>query len=115
MFIYPGATPKIWDLAAAWLVLDELGCPIRWLDADPAQLSPGEDVADLGSGRFFARSCSGGGRFMGSFGAFPSLGRSTGAALKGLYCDLGGCGVMVLSCAGAERRARKPKRLRRKS
>ncbi len=42
------ATPKIWDLAAAWLVLDELGCPIRWLDADPARLSPGEDVADLG-------------------------------------------------------------------
>ena len=25
------ATPKIWDLAAAWLVLDELGCPILWL------------------------------------------------------------------------------------
>ena len=42
------ATPKIWDLAAAWLVLDELGCPIRWLDADPSRLSPGEDVADLG-------------------------------------------------------------------
>jgi myo-inositol-1(or 4)-monophosphatase len=42
------ATPKIWDLAAAWLVLDELGCPIRWLDADPAQLSPGEDVAERG-------------------------------------------------------------------
>ena len=42
------ATPKIWDLAAAWLVLDELGCPIRWLDTDPAHLSPGEDVAELG-------------------------------------------------------------------
>ena len=102
------ATPKIWDLAAAWLVLDELGCPIRWLDADPAQLSPGEDVADLGF------PCVGG-RFMGSFGAFSPLGRGPGAALKGLYCDSGGCGVMVLSCAGAERRARKPKRLRRKS
>ena len=42
------ATPKIWDLAAAWLVLDELGCPIRWLETDPSQLSPGEDVADRG-------------------------------------------------------------------
>ena len=38
------ATPKIWDLAAAWLVLDELGCPIRWLDADPARLTPGDDL-----------------------------------------------------------------------
>ena len=42
------ATPKIWDLAAAWLVLDELGCPIRWLDADPAQLQPGQDVSQEG-------------------------------------------------------------------
>ena len=42
------ATPKVWDLAAAWLVLDELGCPIRWLDSDPAQLSPGQDVAEVG-------------------------------------------------------------------
>ena len=25
------ATPKIWDLAAAWLVLQELNCPMRWL------------------------------------------------------------------------------------
>ena len=39
------ATPKIWDLAAAWLVLDELGCPIRWLDIDPAELSPGQDLS----------------------------------------------------------------------
>ena len=38
------ASPKIWDLAAAWLVLDELGCPIRWLDADPAHLTPGDDL-----------------------------------------------------------------------
>ena len=42
------ATPKIWDLAAAWLVLEELGCPIRWLDADPAQLCPGDDVSERG-------------------------------------------------------------------
>ncbi|MFZ9952639.1 MAG: inositol monophosphatase family protein [Vulcanococcus sp.] len=39
------ATPKIWDLAAAWLVLDELNCSIRWLQRDPAQLHPGEDLA----------------------------------------------------------------------
>ena len=38
------ATPKIWDLAAAWLVLDELGCPIRWLAADPSTLSVGQDL-----------------------------------------------------------------------
>ena len=39
------ATPKIWDLAAAWLVLNELNCPIQWLAADPAQLHPGQDLA----------------------------------------------------------------------
>ena len=40
------ATPKIWDLAAAWLVLQELHCPIRWLLRDPATLQPGEDLAE---------------------------------------------------------------------
>ncbi len=39
------ATPKIWDLAAAWLVLTELGCPIRWLQRDPAALDAGQDLA----------------------------------------------------------------------
>ena len=39
------ATPKIWDLGAAWLVLDELHCPMRWLKRDPALLQPGEDLA----------------------------------------------------------------------
>ena len=39
------ATPKIWDLAAAWLVLQELQCPLRWLRRDPGQLTPGEDLA----------------------------------------------------------------------
>jgi myo-inositol-1(or 4)-monophosphatase len=34
------ATPKIWDLAAAWLVLEELGCPLRWLGASPRGLLP---------------------------------------------------------------------------
>ena len=41
------ASPKIWDLAAAWLVLDELGCPIRWLGADPSRLSAGEDLSQV--------------------------------------------------------------------
>jgi myo-inositol-1(or 4)-monophosphatase len=40
------ATPKIWDLAAAWLVLQELQCPMRWLLRDPEGLQPGEDLAD---------------------------------------------------------------------
>jgi myo-inositol-1(or 4)-monophosphatase len=39
------ATPKIWDLAAAWLVLEELGCPLRWLGASPLGLQPGQDLA----------------------------------------------------------------------
>ena len=39
------ATPKIWDLAAAWLVLQELHCPMRWLVRDPAALRPQEDLA----------------------------------------------------------------------
>ena len=38
------ATPKIWDLAAAWLVLSELGCPLRWLLRDPALLEPGANL-----------------------------------------------------------------------
>ena len=41
------ATPKIWDLAAAWLVLTELDCPIHWLALDPAALSPGQDLSDV--------------------------------------------------------------------
>lgn len=39
------STPKIWDMAAAWLVLTELGCPLIWLAKDPSALSPGEDLA----------------------------------------------------------------------
>ena len=42
------ATPKIWDLAAAWLVLSELGCPIIWLDKNPAELEPGCDLSEVG-------------------------------------------------------------------
>ncbi|WP_413745018.1 inositol monophosphatase family protein [Synechococcus sp. MIT S9451] len=39
------ATPKIWDMAAAWLVLSELGCPLIWLDRQPSDLVVGEDLA----------------------------------------------------------------------
>lgn len=39
------ARPKIWDLAAAWLVLTELGCPVRWLALDPAELTAGMDLS----------------------------------------------------------------------
>jgi myo-inositol-1(or 4)-monophosphatase len=39
------ATPKIWDLAAAWLILQELQCSICWLDRDPADVVAGSDLA----------------------------------------------------------------------
>jgi myo-inositol-1(or 4)-monophosphatase len=39
------ATPKIWDLAAAWLVLTELECSLRWLDRTPDQLRAGADLS----------------------------------------------------------------------
>lgn len=42
------ATPKIWDLAAAWLVLRELACPIRWLQRDPGQICAGTDLSSTG-------------------------------------------------------------------
>ena len=43
------ATPKIWDLAAAWLVLEQLQCPIQWLAAqDPSHIPPGEDLSACG-------------------------------------------------------------------
>jgi myo-inositol-1(or 4)-monophosphatase len=39
------ATPKIWDLAASWLVLNELQCSLRWLDQSPETIRPGTDLA----------------------------------------------------------------------
>jgi myo-inositol-1(or 4)-monophosphatase len=39
------ATPKIWDLAAAWLVLSELSCPVRWLLRDPSGIVAGTDLS----------------------------------------------------------------------
>ena len=41
------ATPKIWDLAAAWLVLSELACPTQWLDQDPSNLKPEQDLSSV--------------------------------------------------------------------
>jgi myo-inositol-1(or 4)-monophosphatase len=42
------ATPKIWDLAAAWLVLRELSCPVHWIQRDPAEIPPGTDLTAIG-------------------------------------------------------------------
>ena len=39
------ATPKIWDLAAAWLVLRELQCPLVWLQRVPEGLQAGVDLS----------------------------------------------------------------------
>jgi myo-inositol-1(or 4)-monophosphatase len=39
------ATPKIWDLAASWLVLSELNCSLRWLQQSPEAIAPGTDLA----------------------------------------------------------------------
>ncbi len=41
------ATPKIWDLAAAWLILTELKCLIHWLDIKPSELVPGSDLGTV--------------------------------------------------------------------
>jgi len=41
------ATPKIWDLAAAWLVLSELGCSVQWLQTSPEAIAPGRDLAQV--------------------------------------------------------------------
>lgn len=41
------ATPKIWDLAAAWLVLSEMSCSVHWLGADPSHLEPGQDLSNV--------------------------------------------------------------------
>jgi len=41
------ATPKIWDLASAWLILSELECSIKWLDLDPSELQAGQDLASV--------------------------------------------------------------------
>ena len=40
------ATPKIWDLAAAWLVLTELGCSVQWLSREPGGIAAGTDLGE---------------------------------------------------------------------
>jgi len=41
------ATPKIWDIAAAWLILKELECLISWLDINPSKLVKGQDLSTV--------------------------------------------------------------------
>ena len=41
------ATPKIWDIAAAWLILEELNCLIKWLDTNPKDILPGKDLTEV--------------------------------------------------------------------
>ena len=41
------STPKIWDIAAAWLILEELNCIIDWLDINPLTLTKGMDLTDV--------------------------------------------------------------------
>ena len=41
------ATPKIWDIAAAWLILEELNCLINWLETDPKDILSGTDLTSV--------------------------------------------------------------------
>ena len=41
------STPKIWDIAAAWLILEELNCIIDWLDINPVNLCSGMDLTNV--------------------------------------------------------------------
>ena len=41
------STPKIWDIAAAWLLLEELNCSIEWLETNPLNLVSGEDLSNV--------------------------------------------------------------------
>jgi myo-inositol-1(or 4)-monophosphatase len=41
------ATPKIWDIAAAWLILEELNCLINWLDINPKDIRSGTDLTSV--------------------------------------------------------------------
>jgi len=40
------STPKIWDIAAAWLLLEELNCSIEWLKINPMNLTADQDLKD---------------------------------------------------------------------
>ncbi len=41
------ATPKIWDIAAAWLILEELNCLIKWLETHPKDIQSGTDLTSV--------------------------------------------------------------------
>ena len=41
------STPKIWDIAAAWLLLEELNCSIDWLETNPLKLVKGQDLSEV--------------------------------------------------------------------
>ncbi len=41
------STPKIWDIAAAWLILKELNCELTWLRTNPAKLQLGDDLSTV--------------------------------------------------------------------
>ena len=41
------STPKIWDIAAAWLLLAELNCSIEWLETEPLNLVSGQNLSDV--------------------------------------------------------------------
>ena len=41
------STPKIWDIAAAWLLLEELNCCIEWLETNPLNLVAGQNLSDV--------------------------------------------------------------------
>ena len=41
------STPKIWDIAAAWLLLEELNCSIEWLETDPLHLVSGQNLSNV--------------------------------------------------------------------
>jgi len=41
------STPKIWDIAAAWLLLEELNCSIKWLEKDPLSLVSEQNLSDV--------------------------------------------------------------------
>ena len=41
------STPKIWDIAAAWLFLEELNCSIEWLETNPLNLVAGQNMSEV--------------------------------------------------------------------
>ena len=41
------STPKIWDIAAAWLLLEELNCSIEWVETNPLNLVSGQNLSNV--------------------------------------------------------------------